>query len=424
MPANSALGRDIIPNTVDGFQNSRGQIWDEQRGIWRNPDGSQAPIQPRSPEGSQNPNAPSKTDQLLGIAAPIVGVAAGRAGASRLASALGVGGEQAANVAPPTLLGATRVPSVAGSAAPSATAATGGSPSVAAPELLGATRAPAAASSGLFASSPIGQLAGGNFGLAPILGTAAGIGGAIGGFDLLANSQAGNQVGSTLQGAASGAGIGTSILPGPGTAIGAAIGGAVGLAKSFEGGKSSDQKGRDDVRNFLEKQGVAFKPEGSGSHHIRLADGSTYDIGQDGRAEFTSFDGSKQIRSGYETDDTNPLHEDASRMGVAAFTTATGLLPDDKGFNGVASIINGIMSNADGNPEIAQANARKFLEDAGIDQAEAFKRIGHLLDTEQIDIDQARIHQMGINQIFGEDFISEPRPVTKAAAEDIAVGLV
>lgn len=99
-------------------------------------------------------------------------------------------------------------------------------------------------------------------------------------------------------GMAVGATIGTCIAPGLGTAIGAAVGAlAGGLIGSIKTGKHQDQVARDQVRAFLQQQGVL-----DSSHSIKLADGSLYNIGMDGgpKAEFGG-------RRPYEVDFNNPL---------------------------------------------------------------------------------------------------------------------
>ena len=99
-------------------------------------------------------------------------------------------------------------------------------------------------------------------------------------------------------GMAVGATIGTMIFPGMGTAVGAAIGAiAGGLIGAITAGKHKDQKVRDSVRDMLQQAGVI-----NGEYQIRLADGSSYDIGKDGgpRDEFGG-------RRPYEIDYKNPM---------------------------------------------------------------------------------------------------------------------
>lgn len=99
-------------------------------------------------------------------------------------------------------------------------------------------------------------------------------------------------------GMAVGAAVGTYIFPGVGTAVGAAIGAiAGGLIGAITAGKHKDQKVRDSVRDMLQQAGVL-----NGDYQVRLADGSSYDIGKDGgpRDEFGG-------RRPYEIDYNNPM---------------------------------------------------------------------------------------------------------------------
>jgi hypothetical protein len=166
MPFNPVLGRDTIPDTVDGFTNPAGFVFDARENVWKRPDGSAASLQEVSnanravqQEAAGGGGSSSANSALLGR---IGGVAAGRFAASKLPSLFG------SSLPVPQIISGSRVaapiasalaPSVA--AAPAATAAvptaiSAATPSIAAPVAAGTVAAPAATTSvsGALAASP------------------------------------------------------------------------------------------------------------------------------------------------------------------------------------------------------------------------------------------------------------------------------
>lgn len=119
---------------------------------------------------------------------------------------------------------------------------------------------------------------------APWLGAAAAL---HGGYNLATHFGEQSALSGGLSGAETGAGIGTMILPGVGTAIGAGIGAVAGTALSafHKSGKGRDQKQRDAVRANLQKGGVI-----DDKYRLGLSDGSSYDIGKDGKEKLYNFD--------------------------------------------------------------------------------------------------------------------------------------
>lgn len=178
-----------------------------------------------------------------------------------------------------------------------------------------------------------------------------------------------------------------------------------GAFKVIGGGKNEDQVARDLFRNQFESFGLAFKPDGSKSHHIELADGTLYDIGRDGRASFTGVDGS-QVKYGYESDWSNPLTPEAAGLILPFFQIATGgsLGPTgaegQKGSNVVAQFINGVVSNAGSDRQIMLANIRKLYSSAGITYEQASKGLEALKQAEKISPQDLLAFQNGLRTTF------------------------
>jgi len=104
-----------------------------------------------------------------------------------------------------------------------------------------------------------------------------------------------------INGAATGAYVGSFFGP-PGTLIGGAIGGVVGAISSFfkKSGKSKEQKARDKVRDAFQNLGLL-----DSDHNVTLANGTTYNIGKDGKHKYTNLDGTQ--RGAFEIDPSNPM---------------------------------------------------------------------------------------------------------------------
>lgn len=402
MAFNPALGREQEEGTVDGLVGPSGLVWDNVNNLWRRPTGEPAPPS----EVSQQVDEASRQDSLgnigtggllaLSVGVPIAAQglqSLGAEAAQGLAGALGFGGPAA-----PELLSAARVP---GAAIPT-------SPGLATPELLGASRVPEAAG---VAQAPSA--------LAQGLTAAGGIAGAVGIGDLLASSQRGNQLGSTLQGAASGAAIGNAI-PGFGTLAGGLVGGLLGLGKSFEGGKNEDQIRRDAVRSQLQQRGVLDE-----GFNLTLADGSKFDLGRDGEASFESFDKTRNVRAGFEVDETNPLSPIAiSLVNPLAEIVSGG---DDKLRSDFASqFTNAIVSNANGDIGKVVENANALFQRAGFqDQNQVFAELDRLRQENLVTPEQQEVFRLGAAQSFGTQPLSFqdpsliPEPLQVAAPVNI-----
>lgn len=221
------------------------------------------------------------------------------------------------------------------------------------------------------------------------LSVAGGLMGAKGVYDLIDGETPGHGEGA-LEGAKAGAMIGNAI-PGVGPIIGAIVGATLGLGKSFEGGKHPDQDSRDDIRAGL--QGVGMLDE---DFNIKLADGSNFNLGLDGRASFTSFDGTKEIRHGYEVDTTNPLSADTVALvdPLAALITSG----DEKLKTDFASqFTNAAMSNAEDMGDVLK-NVMGFYQQAGIDRKTAMAGLTKLHSDGKLTDDQFNVGMNAIKQ--------------------------
>lgn len=154
------------------------------------------------------------------------------------------------------------------------------------------------------------------YGLQSVLGAYTMYKGIEGLYDSFGNGSAANRKIGAMSGAAAGAGgvmavsggmslaasiAGTatvgSVVPVVGTVIGAVVGAAVGVAmNSVKSGKSHEQRARDNWRQAYTDAGVFSKyvnPEGHHSMAMQLADGSWYEVGNDGSgSRATMKDGS------------------------------------------------------------------------------------------------------------------------------------
>jgi len=180
---------------------------------------------------------------------------------------------------------------------------------------------------------------------------------ASGAYGLYKGVQSGSRTGSAFGGAQAGAGIGTLVAPGVGTLVGAGIGAvAGGLLGHAHTGKSQAQQARDDMRGGLQAGGLA-----DNNYNVTLADGSTYNIGVDGKTKLTNV--GKNIDGGttrhpYDVDFSNPLAQGAvgrinNLLGAGANPQMVGML------------VNAVTSNAktqqdvDANIAALEAKAKK-----------------------------------------------------------------
>lgn len=125
------------------------------------------------------------------------------------------------------------------------------------------------------------------------------------------------------------------------------------IGERMKTGKSEAQQIRDDYRGFLKAEGVA-----DDNYNVTLADGSTFDIGKDGKAKLTNADG-KTSRRYYEIDWDNPLAKKAVEMIDPKVRENFG---DAKQVEQLtAMLVNAATSNAK-TPEEVQANINAMMK--------------------------------------------------------------
>ncbi|MCI5064447.1 hypothetical protein MRY87_01840 [bacterium] len=223
---------------------------------------------------------------------------------------------------------------------------------------------------------------------------------------------------ATASAVASGAALGATLgsgVPVVGTLIGAAVGALAGAALgAFGSGKSSSQKARDSWRDALEQGNFAEKIDGS--HHVPLADGTTYNIGKDGGHKLLNVDGSE--RKTVEVDWKNPLASE--NIGAShVFALATGLDPLENDqhwlFLGAATqSLNAATSNATTDAEV-MANYRTMLESGGQTVENIAMQIEVLRLTNKITDQTYEVYLSELGNIFEMKISPRPREVMHEA---------
>lgn len=200
-------------------------------------------------------------------------------------------------------------------------------------------------------------------------------------------------------GAVAGASMGSAV-PVVGTIIGAAVGALVGFAAgSFGSSKSAAQMLRDKWRDALEKTGFAQKV--NGSHHVPLADGSTYNIGVDGKNKLTNLDGTQRYT--FDVDWSNPIAAEAIPE-AHLLTIASGLDPsvNQKGLwtTAVSQMVNAATSNAE-TSEDASNNFRAMLASAQMNPVQLGLRIEMLRAESKINEQEYLVYLNKLNSLYG-----------------------
>lgn len=170
------------------------------------------------------------------------------------------------------------------------------------------------------------------------------------------------------------------------------------IKKAFTGGKNDDQKRRDRIREYLEKN-TPIVEKIDGSHHITLADGSKFNIGRDGKSSFKGMDG-EDVKYGYEADWSNPL------TGYAAGTLnpLISMLFGDKSNAFENQLINASVSNASSPQEVLE-NIRHFYGSFGFgNKQEAYAKVDELVASEKIPAEHAGAYKNALNQVFDANF--------------------
>lgn len=161
--------------------------------------------------------------------------------------------------------------------------------------------------------------------------------------------------------------------------------------KIFGSSKNDDQIRRDRIRANLKSSGAVDE-----GYHVRLADGTKYNIGVDGNATLLNKQGGE--RRAYETDETNELTPQAIAYTNPLGAIITGgdekLRSDQAGY-----YTNAITSNAVSS-EDARRNAITLYQDHGIDYYTAHDEVDNLVLKGAIDKPTADAYHDGINQTF------------------------
>jgi hypothetical protein len=234
------------------------------------------------------------------------------------------------------------------------------------------------------------------------VGSAASIAGGIyGAIQLGINWGKSTPAAGASSGMAVGATIGTFMCPGIGTAVGAAIGAiAGGLIGSITSGKHKDQKVRDSVRAMLQQAGVI-----NSEYQIRLADGSSYDIGKDGgpRKEFGG-------RRPYETDPNNPMTAQTIAWIdpiVALFSQGNTKVHTDF----VGYFTNAALSNAKDLNDVRN-NVNAIVSQFGITNEQLVNALASMAQSGQLDRNTAQAWINGVVQRVDPRFKAPPMPET------------
>lgn len=185
-----------------------------------------------------------------------------------------------------------------------------------------------------------------------------------------------------LQGGTAGASIGTAILPGVGTAIGATIGAALGGITGLTGSKKSRQQViRDKWRDAMLSNNVGLF---GADYKGKLADGSTYDWGKEGKGRF-------------KFDYNQPTTAKAASYGnvMAALQGATG-----KAGEAIATqFLGASTSNANNDLSKVQDNYKSFMGQLGIDPASAQGQLAKLRDEGKIDEQRYQVYTNDLREL-------------------------
>jgi hypothetical protein len=218
------------------------------------------------------------------------------------------------------------------------------------------------------------------------------IGAAYSAFNVIQNWGKGSMMAGAINGATAGAYIG-SIIPVVGTfiggCVGAVLGGISGLVKI---GKHQDQVARDKVRSLMLENNIIDE-----DWNLRLANGSSFNIGRDGRNTLQNKDGS--LRALYEVDFSNPLTAEVIGMANPLAAILTGgeqkLMNDFAGY-----FTNAAISNAD-TLEAAQKNMLQIFKSFNIHPQQVVLTLKSLIDSGKLDEQEALKMRAGFSTLLG-----------------------
>ncbi|NBW39797.1 hypothetical protein EBR25_02210 [bacterium] len=208
-------------------------------------------------------------------------------------------------------------------------------------------------------------------------------------------------ISSLAAGASLGATIGSSV-PIVGTIVGGLIGAGVGaLIGAFGSKKNKGQIARDSWRDAMEQAGFARKIDGS--HHVPLADGSTYNIGRDGKSKLRSLDGSERLT--HVLDWNDPLASQNVPLGHL-YAIATGLNPTTHKKNSLfdaaaAQSLNAATSNAQSDADVRE-NFKAMLKAGGVTFASLRQQIELLRVTNRVSEHEYQVYLQHLSKLSGE----------------------
>ncbi len=223
------------------------------------------------------------------------------------------------------------------------------------------------------------------------LGAAAGIAGAYTLYDLWRDKVKGTS--GALRGAMGGAGVGTAILPGIGTAVGALLGGLGGSQGFWRSGKDPKQLGRDKLRAALQEQGFLDK-----DYNITLADGTTYNMGKDGR--------------------TRPFEPDMERANIdkaIAYSNPLGFLMSG-GNEELHSSTAGYFANAATGSGDYRENIKKMYKDMKAEPDAVRDAIRQAQKEGKLAEDTANIYLHDLDELFGTSKAAPASPTSTEGA--------
>jgi len=339
--------------------------------------------------GATRPPQSSASPGLLPLAA--VGYGGYKLGSSALASSA---------PATPNIVSLTRVtPGVASTTSPGMVSAASEGGAVFGPSLYAGGPNIAGAALGAMALAGGGYLAHKMFGK-PVRGPI--------------TSQIGQGVAS---GAAMGAGLG-SFIPGVGTAIGGAVGGVVGgvvggLRHAFGDRLTKAEEVRQNVRTIGGEQGLFYRPDGARQAHMKLADGSYYNI--ESAEVMNPVTGEKRRVDTYNRQTNQTFDVDANqKLGVQAIAWAEplavailgGYANEENGQSRIqltGYLANGCLSNANGDIERVRANSLQQFKNSGYTEASLKARLLELKNAGVITEDQYNNYIRQVDILFSGD---------------------
>lgn len=222
-------------------------------------------------------------------------------------------------------------------------------------------------------------------------------------------------------GAIAGAQAGSAVVPVVGTVIGAAVGAIAGFALGrFGSGKSASQMLRDKWRDAMEAAGLAQKIDGS--HHVKLSDGSLYNIGFDGGHQLNNLDGT--TRHTFDVDWKNPLAVNGIPE-AHLFVMASGLDPSAEKENlwhtAVSQAINAATFNATSKQDVTE-NFQSMLANK-IDPRALGLKIEVLRVNNVIDDSEYLVYLNAINNIFSTQLTPTDRQKATEAVQRLQASI-